>query len=156
MKNTMENTNFSLNCGERELRKMRDHEFLVQYRQTVKQMLEQGQVVVRKTAVMHALAAAKPLFYVSFHRAQTVMWELFYKGGLRTVARTERQAMWLDLYGKVKAEMQKHPNLSMPQALARTLYSARADRLYLNPSYAYKLLYRIQQNNKRKNRLNEL
>lgn len=125
-----------------QMRQMRDREFLRHYRQTVRQMLDSGKEVRRDEAVRLTVTTGRPLFYLSYTRAYTVISHYFAHGDVPLKAAQQR-AMWLELAKAVARTRQADPKLSLPQAIARTLATARASRFYITTRYANKLLYRI-------------
>lgn len=130
-----------------QMRRMRDREFLQQYREEVNRMLAHGEPLVRRTAVNRALQNGKPLFYLSFTRAYNVM--LIYKAtGDVPLKEGALREMWLEIARNLDETMLANDRLTMPQALARVLATAHASRFFISETYAYKLLYRIVKENR--------
>lgn len=124
------------------MRHLRDREFLAVYRQVAQEMMQGKEPFVRREAIRRTLERGKPLYYLSYNRTYTVMLHYMSTGDVPLKARQQR-AMWLEIGAAVKREMAEHPELTMPQAIARVLATAHASRFYLSEAYAYKLLYRI-------------
>ncbi len=131
------------------MRKMRDEEFLRVYRDVVKEMMHQPGMFVRREAIRRAIKAGRPQYYLSYNRTYTVMLH-YVKHGEVPLKSPEQRAMWLEIANAVMRQMEKRRYLSLPQAVARTLATARASRFFISEAYAYKLLYRIM-NEKKKN-----
>lgn len=125
-----------------QMRQLRDKEFLEVYRQVADEMLQSPKPFVRREAIRRAIAAGRPLYYLSYNRTYTVMLHYMAHGDVPLKAR-EQRAMWLEIASVVMQQMEKRPYLSLPQAIARTLASAHASRFFISEAYAYKLLYRI-------------
>lgn len=126
----------------RQLRMMRDKEFLDVYRKVADAMMQSNEPFVRREAIRRTLAAGRPLFYLSYNRAYTVVLHHAAHGDVPLKAQ-EQRGMWLELCAAVTAMRALHPDFTLPQALARTLATAHASRFYLSEAYASKLLYRI-------------
>lgn len=105
---------------------------------------------VRREAIRQAIHAGRPQYYLSYNRTYTVMLH-YVKHGDVPIKSAEQRAMWLEIAKSVTEQMAKRPYLSLPQAIARTLSTARASRFFISEAYAYKLLYRIVRENKEKN-----
>lgn len=125
-----------------QMRHLRDREFLEAYRQTASEMMSGKEPFVRRKAIRQALKRGRPMYYLSYNRTYTVMLHYLATGDVPIKALQQR-AMWLEIAQKVCNEQAINPTLTLPQAIARTLATARASRFFISEEYAYKLLYRI-------------
>lgn len=125
-----------------QMRHLRDKEFLEAYRQTASEMMSGKEPFVRRKAIRQALKRGRPMYYLSYNRTYTVMLHYLATGDVPIKA-IQQRAMWLEIAQKVCNEQAINPTLTLPQAIARTLATARASRFFISEEYAYKLLYRI-------------
>ena len=100
---------------------LRNRELLSDYRRALKEAYHSGRPINRRDLVKRVLLENS---------------EVSKKTRLK-------QAMWLEIYQKVKSEQEKHPSLSLSNALARVLATERASRYYISEAYAYKYLYSV-------------
>ena len=91
-----------------QMRQLRDKEFLEVYRQVADEMLQSPKPFVRREAIRRAIAAGRPLYYLSYNRTYTVMLHYMAHGDVPLKAR-EQRPMWLEIASVVMQQMEKRP-----------------------------------------------
>ncbi len=124
------------------LTRLRNRELLRDYRKALKDAYKNNPEINRRDIVRRVLLDGKPRYYVDFDHAYNVIMHINSKSHVSKKTRL-KQAMWLEIYHKVKAEQEKRPSLSLSCALARVLASERASRYFISENYAYKYLYTV-------------
>lgn len=121
---------------------LRNRELLRDYRRALKEAYHSGRPINRRDLVKRVLLENRPRYYVNFDHAYNTIVHIDSRSEVSKKTRL-KQAMWLEIYQKVKSEQKKHPSLSLSNALARVLATERASRYYISEAYAYKYLYSV-------------
>ena len=126
----------------RRLTRLRNRELLRDYKQALKDAYQGSAGINRRELVRKVLLGGKPLYYVDFDHAYNVIMHINQHSIVSKKTRL-KQAMWMEIYHKVKAQQEKRPSLSLSGALARVLATERASRYFISEGYAYKYLYTV-------------
>ena len=127
----------------REMTQLRDAELLRDYRQHLNAAMKRGGEINRMDVIRETLCQSTPRYYLNFDQAYSVMSQIKRHGSPMRKLTLKRQ-MWLEIYGKVQAEIQANHRLTVTQALARVLISGHASRYFISEQYAYRYLYTVQ------------
>ncbi|MGN1245773.1 MAG: hypothetical protein ACI4UN_03990 [Muribaculaceae bacterium] len=129
--------------NQRELTKMRDAELLRDYRTRLNAALERGEDINRMKIIEEVLATGHPRYYLQFSQAYNVMARINHRG-ITGRKLTLKNAMWLEIYEKVRTMMAENEGMPMHIALTRVLGEGRASRYFITPRYAYRYIYEVQ------------
>ena len=142
IQNTMKNSISQMAEERRHLTRLRNKELLHDYRRALCEAYNSNIIINRRELVRQVLLNGRPHYYVNFDHAYNVIMHINAKSEV-TKKTQLKQAMWREIYQKVKAEQEKCPSLSLSAALSRVLATERASRYYISENYAYKYLYHV-------------
>lgn len=80
-----------------------------------------------------------PGYYVDYDRAIRYI-HLYQKNKLPTNLNPRKRRMWMEIFGRVDDIMQRHPYLTLSQALQRVLCRGNATSFFLHPITAARIL----------------
>lgn len=133
----------------RKMTRLRDNELLRDYREKLAEAMKRGGTINRKEIVREVLRDGHPRYYLNFDQAYNVMSQIK-NHGMSGRKLTLKQQMWMEIYEKVQRESLKNPNLAIHAVLARVLLTERASRYFISENYAYKYLYDVQHEQRKK------
>lgn len=121
-------------------RRLRQSHFFDRCRQISRRAIADGTTLSARQIVDLALKSPAPSYYVEYTYA---LRQLSRPHPLDNHGTSPRNLMWSEIRHRVNSRRQKHPHLSLGQALSLTLAEGNASSFFISPPYALRLYYRL-------------
>ena len=132
--------------SKKEMRQMRDEEFMSTFRKTLRLFIDRNSKNPRKKALEFTLNNSHPRYYVSRSRAYTVICSIIRHG--KNPVRQDLQAqMWEEIAQKVRLALDGGA-ASINKALNFVLDNCRASRYFISYPYAERHAYVVADENR--------
>lgn len=132
---------------------LRQKHFYEECRRQTRRALEAGEVLDTRTIACRAAKTPAPFYYLEYDYALRRLGEIarYDSNGSDGAAATckGRRAMWAELAGRVKEQMDEMPELTFGRALTRVLAEGGASCYFFSDSYAHRLYHKMRNHERR-------